>query len=224
MKVRLLKNCKPIYYNLEKWNISQSPLLLVTGLSGSGKTTFAKRFAKEHQAICISFDVLKFYPEASRKSQELLNIFLKKHPEIKKHISIRWAKTDKANSNDILFNYYCNLFFEFLIEYSLQNKKKMVIEGIQMFVRLHPAKSVGLPVIIIRSSCAYSFFNKLARDYLQKMSSIKDFQLLKHIISDIYIYYITQRRFLNTYIKYLSTIYKNASDGGKNTNEYHIYS
>lgn len=215
MKVHLLRTCQPICYNLEKWDATHSPLLLVTGLSGSGKTTFAQKFAECHRAICVSFDVLKFYPEASKQSQKILDLFLRKYPEIRKNIRMQWTKTDKANSNDILFNYYCNLFFDFLIEYSIQNKKKIVLEGIQMFVRLHPSKSAELPIIIIRSSGMHSFFNKLKRDYYPKnLLSNKDSRFFKHIIDDIYIYYIRQRRSLNIYIKYLSTLYKNIPEGG----------
>ncbi|MCM1212487.1 MAG: hypothetical protein NC318_12895 [Blautia sp.] len=208
MKVQLLRNGKPICYNLQKWDKTHSPILLITGLSGSGKTTFAQKFAKCHDAICVSFDVLKFYPESPKQSQKLLDIFLEKYPKIKKNISIRWKKTDKAYSNDILFDYYCNLFFDFLIEYSKLNKKKIVLEGIQVFVRLHPAKSVGLPIIIIRNSGMHSFFNKLKRDHLKKELFKIDFRFLSCVIYDIYVYYVRQRKLLNMYIKYLTTLHK----------------
>lgn len=214
MKVHLLKKCQPICYNLEKWDTNHLPLLLITGLSGSGKTTFAQEFAKHHHAICVSFDVLKFYPESSEQSRAMLNLFLRKYPKIKKNISIQWTKTDNANSNDILFNYYCNLFFDFLVEYSIRSKEKIVLEGIQLFVRLHPSRSVNLPIIIIRNSSFYSFCNKIKRDYYCKNILLyKDLRPIKNVINDIYIYYIKQRRILNTYIKYISILNKNAAGG-----------
>ena len=210
MKVKLSKSCKPICYNLKTWNITQSPILLVTGLSGSGKTTFAKEFAKRHHAICISFDVLKFYPEASKQSKELLNKFLIKYPEIKKYILIQWSKTDRINSNDVLFNYYCNEFFNFLTKYCQIHKKKIVLEGIQMFVRLHPSKSVGFPIIIITTNMVNCFFNKIKRDYFNKNQAI-NIKFIKYLLDDVYVYYIKQRKLLNSYIMYLTVIYKNTS-------------
>ena len=110
---------------LEKWGINNIPILLVTGLSGSGKTTFAKKYALQHKAVCISFDVLKFYPQSSIESQQILNLFLKQYPDIQQFIDIQWSKTDKQNSNDIFFNYYCNVFFDFIVEYS----KKIILKS-----------------------------------------------------------------------------------------------
>ena len=161
MKIRLFKDEPPLCFNLEKWGINNIPILLVTGLSGSGKTTFAKKYALQHKAVCISFDVLKFYPQSSIESQQILNLFLKQYPDIQQFIDIQWSKTDKQNSNDIFFNYYCNVFFDFIVEYSKKNNIKVILEGIQMYVRLHPSKSAGLPLIIIRNSCLHSFCNKL---------------------------------------------------------------
>ena len=212
MKVHLLRSLQPICFNMDKWNVNNSPLLLITGLSGSGKTTFAQKFAKHHHAICVSFDVLKFYPESSKQSKKIFTLFLKNYPQIKKYVSIRWKKTDQVNSNDILFN--CNLFFDFLIDYSLQCKKKIVLEGIQLFVRLNPSKSAQLPVIIIRSSSIHSFCNKIKRDYYpRKFLPSRGVEFLKHIIMDIHIYYIKHLKLLNTYIEFLSTLHKNKLEG-----------
>ena len=212
MNIRWIKDCEPDCYNLEKWNIEDSPILLITGLSGSGKTTFAKEYALQHNAIYISFDVLKFYSNASKQSREILDIFLMKYPQIKQWINIQWAKKDQINSNDILFNYYCNLFFDFIVQFSIQNKKKIILEGIQIFVRLHPTKSVGLPIIIIRNSCLHSFLNKIRRDYPFIRQQGGNGNFLKSIINDMYLYYFKQRIFLDKYIQYLTILYQNTNE------------
>ena len=41
MKIRLFKDEPPLCFNLEKWGINNIPILLVTGLSGSGKSSLA---------------------------------------------------------------------------------------------------------------------------------------------------------------------------------------
>ena len=207
MKVHFFKNCRPICYNLQKWNTEQIPVLLVTGLSGSGKTTFAKKYAKNEHAIYISFDVLKFYPQASKQSQQLLKIFLSNYPEIKNFIFIQWSKTDKLNSNDILYNYYCNKFFDFLLQYSHQYKKKIVLEGIQIFVRLHPQKSVGFPIIILRNSSFKCFINKMKRDYSKNIWPFK-LKIVIYLIKDAYIYHFYHRFLLNFFILYQYSIHK----------------
>lgn len=207
MNVQFAKNLEPLCYNLKDWSASNHPILLITGLSGSGKTTFANKIAKEYNATLISFDVLKFYSSSSKQSQNILDIFLKKYPEINKLVQSHWCKTDRKYSNDIFFDYYCNLFYDFLIEYCTKNHKKIVLEGIQLFVRLHPSKSYGMPIIIIRNSSMQSFFNKVNRDYVKAYSKIKGIKFIKYIINDTYTYHIKQKKLLNTLINYLSTMY-----------------
>lgn len=156
----------------------------------------------------MSFDVLKFYFEAPRQSQEILDLFVEKHPQIKEYIRIHWAKTDKEYSNDFLFNYYCNLFFDFLIEYGKKTHQKIVLEGIQLFVRLHPSCSIGLPLIIIGSSSFQSFVNKIHRNYKEGHLPINILSLIKYLFQDTYIYHLKQRMLLNRYIVYLSHVHQ----------------
>lgn len=208
MKVRLFKNQKPLCNNLNKWNKSECPLLLITGLSGSGKTTYAKKIAKKNNAIFMSFDVLKFYTEAPKESQIILKLFLKEYPQIKELINIHWTKTDVNYSNDILYNYFCNIFFDFLMAYGKKHNKKIVLEGIQMFIRLHPSKSIGLPLIIIRSSSLQSCVYKAKRDYKTRMGDAKELGYIYFFIKDLYIYQIKQRLILNRYINYHYTLHK----------------
>lgn len=209
MKVHLFKNQTPLYYNLNKWNKSECPLLLITGLSGSGKTSYAKKIAKKNNAIFMSFDVLKFYTEAPKESKTILKLFLKKYPKIKKLVTIQWTKTDATFSNDILYNYFCNTFFDFLMAYGIKQNKTIVLEGIQLFMRLHPSKSVGLPLIIMRSSSLQSCVNKAKRDHKLRKKRAKGIKYICLFAKDLYIYQIKQLFVLNKYIYYQETLFKN---------------
>lgn len=204
MRIHLLKNECNTYYKLDFWNESDCPILLVIGLSGSGKTTFAKEFGKESNATLVSFDVLKFYDTAPQESQEILDIFLKTCPEIKRLINIQWKKTDKRNTNDKLYTYYCNAFFDFLINYSKQSNKKIILEGIQIFIRLQPEKTRGLPLIIIGRSSLKSSINKFKRDYMENRNTFYLFEYIKQE----YLYHIKQYFYINKYISNY-TNYKN---------------
>ena len=97
--------------------------------------------------------------------------------------------------------------FDFIVEYSKKNNIKVILEGIQMYVRLHPSKSAGLPLIIIRNSCLHSFCNKLRRDYFNHSGNRNRwYYSIKIIFKDIYIYYMIQYHYINNYIVYLATI------------------
>lgn len=194
MKIKVFKNI-PNLYNIQNWSVDKCPVLIVTGLSGSGKTTCTQKIAKKHDAIWISFDVLKFYDEAPVESKRILDSFVKDNPHIKSLIQINWRKTDSIFSNDILYDYYCNLFFDYIVEFAYKKKKLLILEGIQIFVRLHPLKTLGMPLIIIGSSSLRSFKRKFIRD------SSKNSSIFSWLI-DIYIYQIKQRVLLNKYILY----------------------
>ena len=94
-----------------------------------------------------------------------------------------------------------------IIKYSKKNNIKVILEGIQMYVRLHPSKSAGLPLIIIRNSCLHSFCNKLRRDHFNHSGNRNRwYYSIKIIFKDIYIYYMIQYHYINNYIVYLATI------------------
>ena len=138
MKIRLFKDEPPLCFNLEKWGINNIPrdeLVVLTGLSGSGKTTFAKKYALQHKAVCISFDVLKFYPQSSIESQQILNLFLKQYPDIQQFIDIQWSKTDKQNSNDIFFNYY--FLNNVIIQQVLFLQELLLFQNVQPLIDVH---------------------------------------------------------------------------------------
>ena len=153
---------------------------------------------KKNNAILVSFDVLKFYNEASEDSKKILDIFLESYPQIQKLIQTHWKKTDNIYTNDKLYNYYCNIFFDFLIEYSKKQSKRIILEGIQIFVRLHPSKTVKMPLIIVGSSCFKSSKNKFKRDFIEAQNK---FSLYKYM-HQLYLYHIKQYFDINKFILY----------------------
>lgn len=202
MNICFLKNLPKQCFRMDDWTSAISPLLLLTGLSGSGKTFAAQELADYYNIPWISFDVLKFHDQANSDSRKVLNLFLEKHTKIKSLVDCHWSKTDINYSNDILYNYYCNLFFDFIYDYALEIHKSFILEGIQIFVRLHPSKTVRFPLIVMGSSSLQSFRYKYKRDYLSK-NPLQSFMLLP---SDFYLYHVQQRKILNNYICYYETI------------------
>ena len=202
MKIHLLHNKSNVQYNLNRWNINDCPILLIIGLSGSGKTTYAKKIAKTSNVQLVSFDVLKFLEDAPPESQEILKCFLKEHPEICNLINSHWSKTDSKFTNDVLYNYFCNVFFDFLMDYCQKRQIRIVLEGIQLFIRLHPYKTVGMPLVVIGSSSLQSHIYKLKRDYILEGNH---FNFRKYIYQT-YLYHIKQRFYINKYLFYYEVL------------------
>lgn len=190
MRIHLYKNKCTTYYNCERWKESKSPIILITGLCGSGKTTFAKKMAKITNTTLVSFDVLKFYDKATKDSQLYLDEFLNCHPEIINLVKIHWKNADD------LYSKYCNLFFDFLKNYCKQKNEMIILEGIQVFVRLNPKRTINMPLIVIGSCSVRSYINKFKRDYHNKNF------IFYNCISDLYIYHIKQLFLLNKYLNY----------------------
>lgn len=93
--------------------------------------------------------------------------------------------------------------------YGIKQNKTIVLEGIQLFMRLHPSKSVGLPLIIMRSSSLQSCVNKAKRDHKLRKKRAKGIKYICLFAKDLYIYQIKQLFVLNKYIYYQETLFKN---------------
>lgn len=62
-------NSEDIGFRLDKWNLKEYPILLVTGHSGSGKTTIARQIALQRGAMMVEldwFDNYFKYPKSPR--------------------------------------------------------------------------------------------------------------------------------------------------------------
>lgn len=197
-KVKFFKNQTIITFNLENWNADNN-ILLVTGLVGSGKTSFVKQLSKTNKILSISMDALKFYGQADKFSQILIDEFTNIYPQIKPLIAIHWSKTDSKNTNDKLYTEYSNLLFDFICKKYRSSHQLVAVEGIQVFVRLSVDKCINNPCCVIRTSSVTSFLRYLHRDFIKT----RKFRFL-YAIKTSFLYHIKQRYMLNRFLLELS--------------------
>jgi len=109
--------------NLEKWENDKYPVLLITGLSGGGKSTLASQLATQHKADIVELDGLEWNFDNSRN--HFLTKFINENPQYKKSIQDHW-KDEKGKIPAKKFIYFC-------ISHALKNNIKIIIEGVQIY-------------------------------------------------------------------------------------------
>ena len=200
MKINRLKSVDDITFNLEEFGKTNN-VLLVTGLSGSGKSYLTKKLVKKYNAELIQLDWLKHQKYASKFGKVLLNKFKKKYPESIPYIDSKWNNEPDELKND-LYKKYLNLFFDFIIEH-LDSKKLYIIEGLQIFCMIDYNKTLDYPIIIKGTSSMKSLLYRYKRDYDDEEKVNLKTKIRFHIrvlkASKTFQFYM--RKLLNKYIK-----------------------
>jgi len=102
-------------------------------------------------------DALKFYEAANLSSRQAIDEFVKIYPEITHLMSIHWAKDDDANTTDTKYIDYSLKFFDFIYSSAIRTRTMLIVEGIQIFVRIPWEKAINVPLGIIGTSGVVSF-------------------------------------------------------------------
>lgn len=128
-------------YNIDKWGKNKEDnILYVTGISGSGKSTYAMQMAKENDADYISLDpytykTVKGFQKGMSKD---FNKYLDKHvPDWRKQQKEAYAlltKTDRRGEGKKAVGKWFDTFQAALEGYGkeMYGKKKVVAEGVQV--------------------------------------------------------------------------------------------
>lgn len=199
MKIKLFKNINNLNYDLENYP-SSSKILLITGLSGSGKSYLAREMASKYNATIFQVEWLKHKKHISEECKYILDSFLDKYPEIIPYVDSKWNNTKSEDDNE-LFAKYINLFFIHFLEIKDENKN-YIIEGLQLFTLLDFEAIKDYPLIIKGTSSYNSFKNRLKRDY-QKRKKEKLLVKIKfffRVLKESRLYQLKHRKKLNKFI------------------------
>lgn len=167
-KINFFINIKNICFNLDKIDTLSNNVIFVTGLSGSGKTTFAKKLAKEYKAILFELDNLGGFFGEYKESKELIHSLTDKFLNINHELReiIRQEKyVDLKIKNFDKYCYWTNKYVEFLLKYANDQKEIFVFEGTQIFKCISAEKIGDNPLIIIGTSSFISMLRRIKRHY-----------------------------------------------------------
>lgn len=183
-RINFFINIKNICFNLDKIDISRNNIIYVTGLSGSGKTTFAKELSKKYKATLFELDNLGGFFNEYKESEELIhrltNEFLNINSELKeiirqeKYVDLKIKNFDK-------YSYWTNKYVEFLLEYAKKQNELFIFEGTQIFKCIGAEKISNNPLIIIGTSSFISMLRRIKRHYRIDKAKNKPNFFKKHL-------------------------------------------
>ena len=155
-----------VYKNFDKFESGESNILLVTGLTGSGKSTIGKEIASKYKAEWIELDILD--PNCGIALQGL--DIIKEAGEVFYDYFMSHKDIYEKYNNKELKGKDLSLFVDDFIKYCFSwckkhNDKKFVIEGIQIFdYYTYYNLKVEYPIIIKGTSVLKSFIRKIKRE------------------------------------------------------------
>lgn len=199
MKIKLFKNVNDSKYKFNDFP-SKSKILLITGLSGSGKSYLSKQMADKYDATVFQVEWLKHSKHITSECKYILDSFLNKYPEITDYVNNKWNNEKSEDKND-LFKKYINLFLLHFLEVKNENEN-YIIEGLQLFTLIDFDLVKDDPLIIKGTSSFKCFKNRLKRDY-QKRKKENLFIKIKFIfrvIKESFLYQLKHRIILNKFI------------------------
>ena len=175
---------KDIEYKLDSWKKGSDNILLITGLSGSGKSTRASQLSKEYNAINFELDLFEHNSIlfSNNYNHDEANIIMK---DIFKKMYGGKKNFDKYSDEDYRKEFV--KFFKNLLSYCKSHKDQLfIIEGLQIFkhVAYYDISIIkNIPIIIIGTSLTKSLIRRYKRDHNTSDGSFKHpIQLMKKYI------------------------------------------
>ena len=161
-----LINKDDIYKDFDKFESGKSNILLVTGLTGSGKSTIASQMASKYKAELIELDCADPHSnictqgwDVIKKAGEVFYDFFQSHK--KYYDAINSGKMTDDEITDMIFK-----FIDYCFSWCKKRKnEKFIIEGIQIYEYYkYNNKSISYPIIVKGTSITTSFLRKIKRE------------------------------------------------------------
>ena len=167
-------------YNFDKWDNGDSNILIITGLSGSGKTTMAFTLADEYDATVIQLDHLQCYERFTAKNKntaatDLIKKFFRNNKDLK-----------EKDFSSITFTSFKPVFDEFfpwlLKELGKDKKHRYIIEGIHIILFTKYSDIKKYPLICINTP----MYKSMIRHWIRDQFSLTE--LVKYGLDDIMLF------------------------------------
>ena len=200
MKVKLIKNVEDFEYNIQDFG-TKSKILLITGLSGSGKSYLSQQLAKKYNATVFQPEWLKHTKHITEECKYILNSFFETYPDIVNLAKNKWNNVRQEDKNE-LFKKYINLFFLHFLKVKDPNKL-YIVEGLQLFTLIDFDNIKYYPIIIKGTSSFRSLKNRLKRDYQKRKNERLKVKVkfFFRVLNESRLYQFKHRRKLNSFIK-----------------------
>lgn len=170
--------------NLDKWENGEANVLLITGVSRSGKTTLGGELSKKYNAELIELDMAEnFNAYEWRDIHKIINKWFgtfhgKEYLESMKNDS---SFTDFDNDK---LSFYMSDAIKFIIKECNDNEdKRYIIEGLQLFNDCDPETLKGYPIIIKQTFMLKSFNRRSKKSW------------------DLFKFYLKEEKMLNRFKK-----------------------
>ena len=200
MKIRRLKSKKDLSINVESFP-KESKILLITGLSGSGKSYLANQLKQKYNATSFQPEWLKHSKHITEECKYILDTFIQKYPHIKSYVENKWNNAPTEDENE-LFKEYINKFFIHFLEVK-KDDQLYIVEGLQLFTLIDYELIKDYPIIIKRTSSIKSLKNRLKRDYQKRKNEPLKVKIkwFFRVLKESKLYQFKHRKKLNIFIK-----------------------
>lgn len=198
MKPNLFRTTKDLYLNFDK----DTNMIIVTGISGSGKTRTSLKLQEQYGYNLLSFDFVFDYEKERIPTlfeQKILEEFQIKYPQYKNFKENTKFKTEVSNA-----------FFDCVSSYIQKENIKIIFDGSYFINRINYEKFKEQRIIIKRTAIIPSIFHGIKRRNRIVIKSNRPFKQKLRKIKLIFIDNIKKVKYhynnLNTFFEQIENI------------------